>query len=84
MSVINTLTFSSKKRDQLIASRNTFTYVANVSVLLAALLLFIFIDNKLMQFRILAMIIVVIGAITTSFYIITIREPYLVKEAEKL
>jgi Na+/melibiose symporter-like transporter len=37
-----------------------------------------------MQFRILAIIIVVIGLITTLFYMFTIREPYLVKEAKRL
>jgi Na+/melibiose symporter-like transporter len=37
-----------------------------------------------LQFRILAIIIVVIGLITTVFYIFTIREPYLVKEAKRL
>ena len=37
-----------------------------------------------MQFRILGSVIVAIGLISTIFYIITIREPYLVKEAKKL
>jgi hypothetical protein len=31
----------------MIASRNTFTYVANIFVLVTALLLFIFVNNKL-------------------------------------
>jgi Na+/melibiose symporter-like transporter len=47
MSVVNTLTFSTQKRDQLVASRNTFTFVANIFVLLSALLLFIVLDSKI-------------------------------------
>jgi Na+/melibiose symporter-like transporter len=78
MSVVNTLTFSSQKRDQLVASRNTFTFFANIFVLLVALLLFIVVENKFMQFRILASVVVVIGTISTIFYIFTIKEPYLV------
>ena len=84
MSVVNTLTFSTQKRDQLVASRNTFTFVANIFVLLSALLLFIVLDSKIQQFRILAIIIVVIGLAASVFYIVTIREPFLVKEAKKL
>ena len=68
----------------MIASRNTFTYIANVFVLVAALFLFVFINNQIFQFRILAIIIIIIGCIATGYYIITIKEPYLVDEAEKL
>jgi Na+/melibiose symporter-like transporter len=68
----------------MIASRNTFTYVANVFVLLTALLIFLLINDKILQFRILAIIIVLLGTVTTGFYVITIKEPYLVNEAEKL
>ena len=84
MSVVNTLTFSTQKRDQLVTSRNTFTYVANIFVLLTALLLFIVLDDSIQQFRILAIIIVVIGSAASVFYMVTIREPYLAKEAKKL
>ena len=84
MSVVNTLTYSTQKRDQLVASRNTFTFFANIFVLLTALLLFIVINNRFMQFRILGTIIVAIGLIASLFYMFTIREPYLVQEAKKL
>jgi Na+/melibiose symporter-like transporter len=40
MSVVNSLTFSSQRRDELVASRNTFTFVANISVLVTSLILF--------------------------------------------
>ena len=40
MSVVNSLTYSPQKRDKLVAFRNTFTYIANISVLLASLVVF--------------------------------------------
>ncbi len=40
MSVVNSITFSAQKRDKLVASRNTFTFIANIGVLLLSLLLF--------------------------------------------
>jgi Na+/melibiose symporter-like transporter len=48
------------------------------------LLLFVVLDNPIWQFRILGSVIVGIGLLSTIFYIITIKEPYLVKEAKKL
>ena len=48
------------------------------------MLLFVTLSDKLLQFRILAIIIVAIGMLTTVFYIFTIREPHLVKEAKRL
>jgi Na+/melibiose symporter-like transporter len=40
MSIVNSLTYSTQKRDKLVSSRNTFTFIANISVLLIALVLF--------------------------------------------
>jgi Na+/melibiose symporter-like transporter len=40
MSVVNSITYSSQNRDILVASRNTFTYIANITVLVASLILF--------------------------------------------
>jgi len=40
MSIVNSLTYSTQRRDQLVASRNTFTFIANIAVLLIALFLF--------------------------------------------
>lgn len=40
MSIVNSLTYSSQKRDHLISLRNGFTYIANFSVLIVALILF--------------------------------------------
>jgi Na+/melibiose symporter-like transporter len=40
MAVVNSLTYSTMKRDRLISLRNGFTYVANLLVLTLALALF--------------------------------------------
>jgi Na+/melibiose symporter-like transporter len=67
-----------------VASRNTFTFVANIAVLCIALLLFNTISGQLLQFKVLAIIVVAIGSATSIFYIFTINEPHLSKEAKKL
>ena len=66
------------------ASRNTFTFVANISVLLIALVLFQIIKDGIWQYRVLAIIVISIGALTSIVYLTTIKEPYLVGEAKKL
>ncbi len=40
MALVNSITYSTQRRDRLISLRNGFTYVANLSVLSIALLLF--------------------------------------------
>jgi Na+/melibiose symporter-like transporter len=40
MSIVNSLTYSTQRRDQLSNSRNTFTFIANITVLAIALVLF--------------------------------------------
>jgi len=40
MSLVNSLSYSTQRRDKLVSSRNTFTFIANISVLLVALILF--------------------------------------------
>ena len=84
MAFVNSITFSTQKRDRLISLRNGFTYVANLTVLTIALGLFALMKNQIMQFRILGLIIVVMGAISSIFYIVTLNEPKLVKEAKRL
>jgi len=47
MSIVNTLTYSQRRRDKLINYRNGFTYIASVSILVLALILFMTVsDNK--------------------------------------
>lgn len=74
MSIVNSLTFSTQKRDKLISLRNGFTYIANFSVLIVALILFASVKSQTWQFRILCFFIVGGGAVTSFFYIFTIKE----------
>jgi hypothetical protein len=67
-----------------VASRNTFTFIANISVLLIALILFQIVKDGIWQYRILAIMIIVIGSVSSLFYLLTLKEPYLVSEAKRL
>jgi len=62
-------------------TRNGFTYVANIFILTAALLLFIATSNQVMQFRVLSIGAVCIGSVTSLYYVFTINEPKLTKAA---
>jgi Na+/melibiose symporter-like transporter len=84
MALVNSITFSTQRRDRLISLRNGFTYVANLTVLSIALVLFSLMKDQILQFRLLAIIIVVGGGCSSFFYIFTLKEPALVKEAKNL
>jgi uncharacterized integral membrane protein len=46
MSIVNTLSYSQRRRDRMVNARNSFTYIANITVLTVSLLLFIVINNS--------------------------------------
>lgn len=79
MAVVNSITFSTQRRDRLISLRNGFTYVANLTVLSIALALFALMKNPITQFRLLGILIVCGGTVSSLFYIFTLKEPKLVK-----
>lgn len=58
--------------------------MANLTVLSFAVGLFALINDEILQFRVLSLIIVVIGSLSSLFYIVTLKEPKLVKEAKRL
>jgi len=84
MAVVNSITFSTQRRDRLISLRNGFTFVANLTVLSIALVLFAVMKDPITQFRVLAFLIVAGGTVSSLFYIFTLREPKLVKEAKQI
>jgi Na+/melibiose symporter-like transporter len=85
MSVVNSITYSTQKRDTLVASRNTFTFIANIAVLVTSLILFSITKiSAEVQFRILGSIIVAVGLASSLIYMIVLKEPYLSKEAKRL
>ena len=65
----------------MVVNRNGFTYLANILVLTLALTLFATVSSQTTQFRILGLVCVGCGAITTFFYISTVKEPSLSKVA---
>ena len=81
MSVLNSLTYCQAKRDQMINSRNGFTYAANIAMLSFSLALFIFEKHSLMQFRVLSITCAVLGSIASLFYMFHINEKSLAAEA---
>ncbi|CDW80446.1 UNKNOWN [Stylonychia lemnae] len=84
MAVVNSITFSTQRRDRLISLRNGFTFVANFTVLTSALIIFVILSDPIWQFRVLCFLIVGLGAFSSSFYFITIKEPFLSAEAKRL
>lgn len=82
MSIVNQLSNSNRMRDKLVNNRNGFTYAANIVVLTLALIMFLYVDNKVQQFRQMCFISLGLGIVTSLFYMFTIMEVKLTKEAE--
>lgn len=82
MSIVNQLSNSNRRRDRLVNNRNGFTYAANIVVLTLALIEFLYVDNKIKQFRWMCFISLGLGAFTSLFYMCTIAEVKLTKAAE--
>ncbi len=74
MALVNSITYSTTRRDLLISLRNGFTYVSNLIVLGTALVLFAMVDSPVWQFRILSCIVGVVGFMTTMFFLIVLSE----------
>jgi Na+/melibiose symporter-like transporter len=70
MSIVVAITYDQKQRDTLISYRNACTFGSNLVTLTIALVLFDNINNAVAQFRILAIVITVIGLSTSAIYII--------------
>lgn len=81
LAIVNQLSYSQRKRDQMVVWRNGFTYMANIFVLALSMALFLIVPNNVLQFQILALTCVGLGSVTTIFYIIKVKEPTLAKEA---
>lgn len=81
MAVVNSLTYDAEKRDKMINSRNGFTYAANITMLSFSMVLFIFEKHSLMQFRVLSITCVLLGIVSTCFYVCFISENRLEAEA---
>ena len=81
LAIVNQLSYSQRKRDKMVVNRNGFTYAANIFVLALALILFATVSSQVEQFRIMSIVCVCLGITTTLFYVVTINEPLLTKNA---
>ena len=61
--------------------RNGFTSAANILVLTSSLILFLVLDDDIVQFRILGLICLGVGSCTSLFYMCTIKEVTMEKKA---
>jgi len=70
-------------RDKLSNNRNGFTSTANIVVLGLATILFLSVDDRIEQFRILCVICICSGCCASLFYLIQVREVPLKKMADE-
>jgi len=75
MSLVPQITTSIYRRDRLNSLRNTFTYIANFSVLAVSTVLFATIKNSKTDFSVLSFIVIGTGFVACSFFIINTKEP---------
>lgn len=90
MSLVPSLTLSRKRRDLLNNLRNTFTYIANLFVLVFAFLVFLLLKYNLsishlstfssgfLQFQVLALGSLGLGCLTSFFFLLTVSERKLI------
>ena len=84
MAVVNSLSGNPRTRDTMVNNRNGFTYACNITILLAALLAFAYVDDRHAQFRYMCYLCLTVGTLATLFFITTIDEVGLTATAVKL
>jgi Na+/melibiose symporter-like transporter len=81
MALVVSVTLSQGRRDTLVSLRNGFTYIANLLALVVAIIFILTIDNQIWTFRLLAWTLTIIGFPLSIYFIISIPEVRLAKEA---
>jgi Na+/melibiose symporter-like transporter len=84
MSIVNSLTFSNRKRDQLTNNRNGIGFAAFIIILSASVVVFLKVQDAATQFRILCSLGLFTGICSSIFYICAIDEIKLNQEAKEL
>ena len=74
MSIVNSLSNSTKVRDTMVNNRNGFSYFSKITVLLSALAAFAYIKDRYQQFRFICYVCLSIGSFTSLFFIYIIDE----------
>ena len=67
----------------MVNGHNIFTYVANISMLSLSLVFFLTIPSSTTCFRLLTIVCLSIGGVTTLFYVFNIAEVRLSREAKE-
>ena len=73
MSLVPSLTCSRKRRDKLNNLRNSFTFAGNLTVLAMGLVIFSIMNNKLLEYKIIAYAALAVGIAASIFFIIRIN-----------
>ena len=81
MSIVNQLSGSNRRRDELANNRNGFTAAANITVLGFALIFFLTVSNNIDQYRYLCIMVLGFGLTLSSFYFFTIKEVRMERDA---
>ena len=84
MSLVPSLTLSRGRRDMLNSMRSFFTFVANLSILALAAVLFSIIEDEKQKYQLLAYIGVTIGFVACLVFVYMIREKLLVEGCRRL
>lgn len=81
MSLVVAITYDQKQRDSLISYRNACTFGSNLLTLTMALYLFEYISDAYEQFKVLTILITIIGLITSGIFILGCPEVKLSERA---
>jgi hypothetical protein len=84
MSIVNQLSYSQRRRDRMINNRNSYTYIANITVLSISLVLFVIVSKPATCFTLLCLMCIGVGSASSLFYSLNIKENTLTKEAVEL
>ena len=74
MSLVPSLTCSRKRRDKLNNLRNSFTFISNLTVLGLGLIIFSVMEDKFLEYRLIAYTVLAIGTVAAIFFIVKINE----------
>lgn len=83
MALVPALSCSRKRRDLLNNMRNTFTFLANLLILLTGFFLFLFLSQPVLEFSALSLCALLVGLVSSLFFIVRIDEPRLEAEAKE-
>ena len=82
LSLLNSITYDQRRRDKLINYRNSCAYAAGIVVPAISFFSFTYFSDEFVQYKIISNFCLVLGIITTIFFLWKIDEIKLVKESK--